>query len=290
MDADLDDLLRGTLRSLMQEPPADIATALADLGWAEVLDADPEAATGLLFSEQGSALASTAALDGVAARVLGLAPETRFVWPGLDSFRAGGPEVAGGVALAAIPGSAFLLSGDPAGELDPTPAEGFAAGSGWLVTGAPAPAGGVAVLGAARLAVAEELLGVGGRALREACDHVGSRHQFGRPIGSYQSVRHRLAGAYAELAGAEAAVRAARADPTALGVSAKAAAGRACGLVAAEAVQVCGGMGLSAEHPVARCARRTHLLDAFLGRATDLTRTMGAGLLRGDVPALAGSF
>jgi len=290
VDTDLHDLLRGTLRALMQEPPADIAAALAGLGWAEVLGADPEDATGLLFGEQGSALASTAALDGVAARVLGLAPDTRFVWPGLDSFRAGGPEVAGGVVLAAIPGSAQLLSGDPAEGLDPAPAEGFASGSGWYVDDAPAPPGGAAVLGPARLAVAEELLGVGGRALREACDHVGSRHQFGRPIGSYQSVRHRLAGAYAELTGAEAVVRAARTDPAALGAAAKAVAGRACGLVVAEAVQVCGGMGLSAEHPVARCARRTHLLDAFLGRATDLTRAMGAGLLRGDVPALTGSF
>lgn len=43
------------------------------------------------------------------------------------------------------------------------------------------------------LALAQELIGRTGHMLRLAIEHVTVREQFGRPLGSFQAVRHRLA-------------------------------------------------------------------------------------------------
>ena len=43
------------------------------------------------------------------------------------------------------------------------------------------------------LACAAELLGAGERVLADSVTYVGQRTQFGRPIGSYQAIKHRLA-------------------------------------------------------------------------------------------------
>ena len=45
----------------------------------------------------------------------------------------------------------------------------------------------------ARVALAAELVGVAQRALDMAVDYAKEREQFGRPIGAYQAVSHRLA-------------------------------------------------------------------------------------------------
>ncbi|EUA23710.1 acyl-CoA dehydrogenase, C-terminal domain protein [Mycobacterium xenopi 4042] len=56
-------------------------------------------------------------------------------------------------------------------------------------------------MGAARRAVASELVGNGCAMLNIAVDHVRNRKQFGRAIGANQTPRHRLAQCYTRLAG-----------------------------------------------------------------------------------------
>ena len=63
-----------------------------------------------------------------------------------------------------------------------------------------------------RLALASELVGVARRILEVASDQVSTRRQFGRTIGSNQSVRFRMAESYAETVGAASLVTAAWED------------------------------------------------------------------------------
>ncbi len=44
------------------------------------------------------------------------------------------------------------------------------------------------------------LIGVAEEALRRTAEYVSNRHQFGRPVGTFQAVQHRLANAYTDLA------------------------------------------------------------------------------------------
>lgn len=300
MDAPTLELLRSSLRSLLAEEPDRIAEALEELGWAEVLADDAPAATSALFREQGELGVSTAALDGVAAAALGLAPATRVLWPWPSAND--DPAILG-LALVPIEQDAALIC--PAGRgfvlvdtaaVKQSPVSGIEPGARWhRVEGEHVPAAGAGewsnAVVAARLALASELIGVAHRVLGLAQDHVSSRVQFGRPIGSFQAVRHRIASAYATLAGAEALTSAAWANgsPEAA-AAAKAAAAEAHREVSSAAMQVCGGMGLSDEHPLPAAVRRGMLLDALLGTADQLVRERGEQLLQGTDCPLIGHF
>jgi alkylation response protein AidB-like acyl-CoA dehydrogenase len=104
--------------------------------------------------------------------------------------------------------------------------------------------------------LASEQLGVAEAALDSAVDYVKTRHQFGRAIGSYQAIKHRLADLWSEILTARAAARyaaaCAAADATDLPVAASLAA-TVCSRVAVHAaeelVQMHGGIGFTWEHP-----------------------------------------
>ncbi|MDT7644041.1 MAG: hypothetical protein QOC75_1041, partial [Pseudonocardiales bacterium] len=66
-----------------------------------------------------------------------------------------------------------------------------------------------------RRLLAEELCGVVAEQLRLALGHAGSRTQFGRPIGSFQAVKHKLAEVHVALTVAELAAEEAWAQPAA---------------------------------------------------------------------------
>jgi alkylation response protein AidB-like acyl-CoA dehydrogenase len=89
-----------------------------------------------------------------------------------------------------------------------------------------------------------------------ARSHALDRVQFGRPLASFQAVRHRLAETLVALEGAEAALTAAR-----------------------HCQQVLGGIGFTAEHGLNRHVRRALVLDGLLGSARELTREAGARLV-----------
>ena len=143
-----------------------------------------------------------------------------------------------------------------------------------------------------RLALASELAGVANRILDVAAEQVSTRRQFGKPIGVNQSVRFRLSESYAEVVGAKALVAAAWEDGSAASACwAKAVAAGAHDLVAKHAMQVCGAIGLSEEHPLPALVRRGQSLDALLGSAAEALASVGNRLWSDDpVPAAVGGF
>ncbi|MEU3791933.1 acyl-CoA dehydrogenase family protein [Streptomyces fructofermentans] len=109
-----------------------------------------------------------------------------------------------------------------------------------------------AVGDSAAAVLAAEAVGAADRVLERTVEHVGRREQFGRTIGSFQAVKHRLADRYVQVQAARSAAYYA-AWATASG------GGRAGGLAlaqaletlratAAEAVQLHGGIGFTWEH------------------------------------------
>ncbi|MFB7757226.1 acyl-CoA dehydrogenase family protein [Streptomyces sp. NPDC056121] len=134
--------------------------------------------------------------------------------------------------------------------------------------GAPAtpvgePDGTTGVLDAGRAALAAEQVGGSGHALDATVEFVSQRRQFGRPIGSFQAVKHRLADVLVALEAARSASAYATAC-VALGSPqlpvAAAAAATVCSdtfsLATAEYVQLHGGIGFTWEHSAHLYVRR----------------------------------
>jgi alkylation response protein AidB-like acyl-CoA dehydrogenase len=127
----------------------------------------------------------------------------------------------------------------------------------------------------ATLAAAAELVGLGQRMLDMTVEHVGSRQQFGVPVGSFQAVKHQLADALKELAFARPAVwRAAwslahSTDAARRDVSmAKAMASDAASFVARRALQCHGAIGYTIEYDLHIYLKRTWMLARTHGDAS----------------------
>ena len=131
------------------------------------------------------------------------------------------------------------------------------------------------------LAVAADSIGVGSRALAMAVDWAGERHQFGRPIGSFQAISHRCADMLVALEGARSQVLAAAEVDVEAGylVDLAAAAALDAGVFATEAaLQIHGGVGFTWEHPIHLLLRRARANAVLVGRA-DALRDRAAGAL-----------
>ncbi|AQZ65841.1 acyl-CoA dehydrogenase [[Actinomadura] parvosata subsp. kistnae] len=104
-------------------------------------------------------------------------------------------------------------------------------------------------------ALAAEQVGGAQRCLDMAVSHAKSRHQFGRPIGSFQAIKHKLADLLLLVESARSAAGAAARDWVAAAV-----AGSYCTeaylTVAGENIQVHGGIGITWEHPAHRYFKR----------------------------------
>jgi alkylation response protein AidB-like acyl-CoA dehydrogenase len=141
---------------------------------------------------------------------------------------------------------------------------------------------------AAQRALATELVALAEQALRIAVEHVSVRVQFGAAIGSFQSPRHALADASATLAGARALLGESwRYGGRLSAVTAKAAAGRAHRAVSDVALQVCGAIGLTAEHDLHRYVTRGFQLDALCGSHDQLEALLGERLFEIYAPGRA---
>ncbi len=139
----------------------------------------------------------------------------------------------------------------------------------------------------AQLALGHELVGAGRAMLELARQHALERIQFGRPIASFQAVRHRLAESLVALDAAAALLVAAWDDPSiTTAAMAKALAGRSARTVARHSQQVLAGIGFTTEHGLHRYVRRTIVVDQLLGAGSVLTRQLGAEVLAsGSLPA-----
>ena len=192
----------------------------------------------------------------------------------------GSPE--GEVALALAPDA---LERRPVHGLDPRLGLFEVSGVADLVDAKPCDWGEAVVLG--QLALSHELVGVGRAMLELARLHALERIQFGRPIGSFQAVRHRLAESLVAIEASAGLLDAAWDEPGAeTAAMAKGLAGRSARTVARHAQQVLAGIGFTTEHPFHLFFRRTVVLDQLLGAGSALTRQVGAAVLAtGSLPA-----
>lgn len=146
-----------------------------------------------------------------------------------------------------------------------------------------------AVLDRARVALAAEQVGGCGHVLDATVGHVLQRSRFGRLIGSFQAVKHRLADVLVELEAARSVTAFATAcvvedveGAARLAVAANAAAVVCSGayrLPTDEYVQFHGGIGFTWEHAAHLYLRRARGDDALFGTADD-HRARLAGMLR----------
>ena len=124
------------------------------------------------------------------------------------------------------------------------------------------------------VALAAELVGVAQRALDIAVAYAKEREQFGRPIGAYQAVSHRLAEMLWEVEEARSltyyAAWAADAQPESLPLAAsmaKARASDAANSVTHNAIQTLGGIGFTWEHDIHFLLKRARVSAPLLGSA-----------------------
>lgn len=99
--------------------------------------------------------------------------------------------------------------------------------------------------------LAAEAVGAADRALERTVQHVGQREQFGRAIGSFQAVKHRLADVYVQVQAAKSAAYYAAwatGNGERVGGLALAQALEALRCAAAEGIQLHGGVGFTWEH------------------------------------------
>ncbi|TDH57406.1 acyl-CoA dehydrogenase [Mycobacterium eburneum] len=260
MDATSIALLEDTLRKTMtSHSGAALDRSLAELGWAEMLSEDPDLAIPLVFRLLGETGAHASVLNDVILETIGALPGgtppmpyaggSWVIWERTE--REGNP-VLGGLPLRQVPGGELMRLGEARRAL------------GWWMVGS----------ARAMLALARQ--------------HALDREQFGKPIASFQAIRHRLAETLAAIEGAEATLTMPVIDgPDLAAMLAKAAAGKAALTAAKHCQQVLGGLGFTAEHDLHRHVERVLVLDGLLGSARELTRQVGGGLrARGSAPRL----
>ncbi|MFE5890249.1 acyl-CoA dehydrogenase family protein [Streptomyces sp. NPDC056462] len=202
------------------------------------------------------------------------------------------------VAALAPDGPRLFACGQAAGDvdrlprrvLDPTRRQALLRFRGTPVepvgTAGEAPGVVAAVLDAGRTALAAEKLGGCAHALDALLKFVVHRTQFGRPIGSFQAIKHRLADLLVEAEAARSAsgyATACLADPEVGEVRvAASAAAVACSAAhrraVAEYVQFHGGIGFTWEHAAHLHVRRARADEALFGTADD-HRLRLAGIL-----------
>ena len=282
------------LRKAAERHRDDFDKSLEEVGWREALLDDPSAARAV-FAVQGELNLSSSALDDVLLHALGQAPDA-----GNAVLIAPYP-----IGTRRLATASHIVSVDVDGVI-PIPSDsptlrkvhGIDPEGGWVelsgsfevhvmggCVGAPPRE---KALAAGRLALATELTAASRAMLDLAREHAVNRIQFGKPIASFQAVRHRLADALVAVASAEAVVDAGWAETTPYTAAmAKAIAGRSSRTVARHAQQVLAGMGFTNEHAFHRYFRRVLTLDQLLGSAAEISSELGQAAIRDrTIPAM----
>jgi len=186
---------------------------------------------------------------------------------------------AAGTGLFAVPGAVPGLTRVPLPAMDQTRKQArldFSAAPGRLV--GVDGAGWAAIERGVRRAVvglAAEQVGGAQRVLELMVQHATTRHQFGRPIGSFQAVQHTCAAVLVDVEAARSAAYYAlrtaawphpdEAELAAVASLAKAVCSAAYRHAADAAIQVFGGIALTWEHPVQLYFKRARSTEVFLG-------------------------
>jgi len=127
----------------------------------------------------------------------------------------------------------------------------------------------------ASILVAAEQIGAAAKCLDLTVEYTKDRVQFGRPIGSFQALKHRMADLYVAVQSARAVVNDAIAEPSATSAAlAQFSATEAFSKVAAEAVQMHGGIAITWEHDIQLYFKRSHGSSQLLGQPADYLRRL----------------
>ena len=294
----------------------DLRSAIRDLGWQEIVDIDASASS-ILFEAQGRALAASSLLDDVVLEhldpLLGGEARRAVLYPVdlADGEPSRDRAVGNGIVLGPLDSVdeivvatcgdlGVMISAINVSELKDAPLSvtAFDRGSGWLAVQAPVEAGRSVAAGdswsraiaAGRRAIASEMVGVCQQALDIAVAHTSARAQYGRPLATFQSVRHALSEAHAAIESLRVLLEAAWAEGLSEHEAASAAtvlkirAGDVQAIVMRRTVQVLGAMGMTLESDMHRFVTRAAVLDQLLGGHRQLAEELGCDLLSG-VPA-----
>jgi alkylation response protein AidB-like acyl-CoA dehydrogenase len=138
----------------------------------------------------------------------------------------------------------------------------------------------------ALVALSAEQVGAAERALELTVEYTKTRVQFGRPIGSFQVLQHRLAEAHVRLEAARAAswsaaeaLVAGAADAPTLAAMAKVTCSETFQAIAAEMTQMHGGIAITWEHDAHLYLRRAWSTAQLFGAPTQHVRRLAAQLL-----------
>jgi len=133
----------------------------------------------------------------------------------------------------------------------------------------------------AAILLAAEQIGAAQRCLELTVEYAKSRVQFGRAIGSFQALKHRMADLYVAVAAARAVVSDACDDPTpANAATARLAASETLCTVAAEGIQLHGGIAITWEHDMHLYFKRAHGSAQLLASPRELLRQLEAEVLK----------
>jgi len=132
----------------------------------------------------------------------------------------------------------------------------------------------------AAILLAAEQIGAASRCLDLTVDYTKQRVQFGRPIGSFQALKHRMADLYVAVQSARAVVGDAVADPNPVSAAlARLAASEAFTTVAGEAIQLHGGIAITWEHDMHLYFKRAYSSAELLGSPAEQLRRLESELL-----------
>ncbi|MGV0041007.1 acyl-CoA dehydrogenase [Mycobacterium colombiense] len=272
---DLCAMVEEAAKALVPGPVA--TTSLATVVLSEA-GSDPELLGALAAGERfaGLALEGDVEFDGTTSKASGTLP-----------FALG---VADGAVLLAPAGGKWLLidTGAEGVQIEPLAASDFSRPLARVVLSV-APATAVSdtrtrVEELAATVLAAEAAGITRWSLETAVDYAKVREQFGKPIGSFQAIKHICAemlcrAEQAEVAAADAARAAAEGDQSQFSIAAALAASTGIAAVKAnvkDCIQVLGGIGCTWEHDAHLYLRRAHAIGRFLGGAETWLRRITA--------------
>jgi hypothetical protein len=321
MDPDELQLLNETLLELaVSERNSLITKALDAFGWRDMLSTHPEEAISALFDAQGrtgtwsAALHDVLAIDaqtfGMTGPVNVVLPRPGSSWPGalldakvtVDGILLG-PRTESAtlvIALVTADGDGLLLAVEPDDlllerrqGLDPAlgayAVSGTTARKAVLVEGERAREWWETAQARARLALCHQMVAALTVMIEQARSHVSERVQFGRLVGTFQAVRHKVVEAHVATTAADCAASTAW-ESEELGLAAltaKVVTGKAVGVTAANTQQLLAGLGFTAEHPFHRFMKRAIVLERMLGSGNELASELGRRLVdRGEAPRL----
>lgn len=313
---DVDDLhqVELSLRQAVRAAPGAAREAIVEFGWRELLADDPHAAVSVLFGLQGELLLPGTFLDDVLIAAAGLSElptDIRVVLPPLGAVHPasrlapGGTVTVDGVVQAGS-GPVLIVALDSADQVSfvlshadavvPPQHQPIDPAAGWLQLQSVLPVERVLdeldatlawqqLVAAGRRALAHELVATSAAMLDLTVDHVKTREQFGRPLGTFQAVKHQLADVYLWLEVARLSAQAAWEDSSEESAAlANAAALRSSRSARAVCQQLLGGMGFTWEHDFHFYLRRAITLEPLLGDAPTLHAELGTALRSGSIP------